>query len=124
MILDCAHYREGRRQHEGPMELRRAAEISEDGQDGFIWLGLFEPSSEELAEVQYQFGLHDLAIEDAQSFHLRPKIEQYDGGRITFVVLRTARYLEEPEEVEFGEISVFIGARFVITVRQGAASEL
>jgi magnesium transporter len=124
MILDCAHYREGRRQHEGPMELGQAAEICSDGKDGFVWLGLFEPSAEELVEVQTHFGLHDLAIEDAVSFHLRPKVEQYEGGRITFVVLRTAHYVEEPEEVEFGEISVFIGERFVITVRQGVASEL
>jgi magnesium transporter len=124
MILDCAHYRDGRRQHEGPMELRQAAEISADGQDGFVWLGLFEPGADELAEVQSEFGLHDLAVEDAQSFHLRPKVEQYDGGRITFVVLRTARYIEDREEVDFGEISIFIGERFVVTVRQGAGSEL
>jgi magnesium transporter len=84
---------------------------------------MFEPSPEELEKVQDRFGLHELAVEDAQSFHLRPKVEQYAGG-VSFVVLRTARYVDEREEVEFGEISLFIGRSFVITVRQGIASDL
>jgi magnesium transporter len=122
MIVDCAHYRDGVRQHEGAMELDRAAEICrEDG--GFVWLGLFEPEAAELKEVQQHFGLHDLAVEDAQSFHLRPKIEQYDGS-VYFAVLRTARYVEDREEIEFGEVSVFLSSSFVITVRQGVASDL
>jgi magnesium transporter len=127
LIVDCAHYREGRRQHEGPMDLDRAASIclDEAGGDGFVWLGLFEPDPEELAMVQERFGLHDLAVEDAQSFHLRPKIEQYeDDERVLFVVLRTARYDDSKEEVDFGEVSVFMADRFVITVRQGVASDL
>ena len=78
---------------------------------------------EELEHVQEAFGLHELAVEDAQSFHLRPKVETYEGG-ITFVVLRTARYVDELEEVEFGEVSIFIGPGFIITVRQGVASDL
>jgi magnesium transporter len=108
------------------MELERAAAIctSEDGA-GFVWLGIVEPEPEELEQVQERFGLHDLAVEDAQSFHLRPKVEQYeDDERVLFVVLRTARYDDEREEVDFGEVSVFLSARFVITVRQGAASDL
>jgi magnesium transporter len=124
MIIDCAHYRGGVRQHDGPMELDRAAEICTDGEDGFVWMGLFEPDPEELALVQERFGLHDLAVEDAQTFHLRPKVEQYDDGDIYFVVLRTARYDEDKEEVEFGEVSIFMSRRFVITVRQGVASDL
>ena len=123
MIVDCAHYRDGRRQHDRPMSLDRAAEICLED-DGFVWLGLFEPDRAELAEVQQRFGLHDLAIEDAQSFHLRPKIEQYKNGDVVFAVIRTARYVEDREEVEFGEVSVFISRRFVITVRQGGASDL
>ena len=71
-----------------------------------------------------RFGLHELAVEDAQSFHLRPKIERYDEGDVLFAVLRTARYVEEREEVEIGEVSVFLSRRFVITVRQGVASDL
>jgi magnesium transporter len=123
VIVDCAHYRDGRRQHEGPMELGRAAEICVED-EGFVWLGLFEPDEAELSEVQERFGLHELAVEDAQSFHLRPKIERYEDGGIFFAVFRTARYVEAAEEVEFGEVSVFISRRFVITVRQGAASDL
>ena len=123
MIVDCAYYRDGSRQHQGQIELERAASICNSAADGgFVWLGLFEPSVEELREVQLRFGLHDLAVEDAQVLHLRPKVEQYDG--IGFVVLRTTRYSEEREEVNFGEVSVFIGREFVIHVRQGAASEL
>jgi magnesium transporter len=122
MIVDCAYYRDGRRQHEGAMELERAAQMcTEEG--GFVWLGLFEPEPAELGEVQEHFGLHDLAVEDAQTFHLRPKIEQYDGS-VYFAVLRTARYVEEREEIEFGEVSVFLSSNFVITVRQGVASDL
>jgi magnesium transporter len=122
VIVDCAHYRDGRRQHEGPMELDRAAEICLED-DGLVWLGLFEPDQAELGEVQERFGLHDLAVEDAQAYHLRPKIEQYGDG-VVFAVFRTARYVEDREEVEFGEVSVFISRRFVITVRQGVASDL
>ncbi|MGZ6656932.1 MAG: magnesium and cobalt transport protein CorA [Solirubrobacteraceae bacterium] len=124
MIVDCAHYCDGRRQHDGPMDLDRAATIYKDDRGGFVWLGLFEPSLDELQKVQARFGLHDLAIEDAQNLHLRPKVEQYSDGAISFVVLRTARYIDETEEIEFGEVSVFTGPQFVITVRQGAASEL
>jgi magnesium transporter len=105
------------------MELDTAAAICAEGGDGFVWMGLLEPEPDELALVQDQFGLHDLAVEDAQSFHLRPKVEQYGDG-ILFVVLRTARYVDESEEVEFGEVSIFLSRSFVITVRQGAASDL
>jgi magnesium transporter len=124
VIVDCAHYRDGERQHDGPMELDQAADICRGGDEGFVWLGLFEPTQEELAKVQQQFGLHDLAVEDAQSLHFRPKLELYDRGATTFVVLRTARYLDATEEVEFGEVSVFIGRQYVLAIRQGAASEL
>jgi len=123
MIIDCACYRDGRRQHEGPMDLARAAGICRE-EGAFVWLGLLDPDPDELAAVQERFGLHDLAVEDAQTFHLRPKVEQYDDGDVYFVVLRTARYVEERDAVEFGEISAFVSDRFVITVRQGAASEL
>jgi magnesium transporter len=122
MIVDCAHYRDGRRQHEGKMDPAEAAAICRD-EEGFVWLGMVEPTPDELTRVQVTFGLHDLAVEDAQSFHLRPKVEAYDGG-ITFVVLRTARYVDETEEVEFGEVSIFVGPGFIITVRQGVASDL
>jgi magnesium transporter len=121
VIIDCAHYRDGHRQEEGPVSLEEAAARCEQG--GFVWLGLFEPGPEELAEVQAAFGLHELAVEDAQVFHLRPKVELYEDG-IRLVILRTARYDDEDEEVDFGKISVFLAPTFVITVRQGVGSEL
>lgn len=123
MIIDCALYRDGRRQNDAPLALDRAAEIC-TADDGFVWLGMFEPDEAELAEVQDRFGLHDLAVEDAQNFHLRPKIERYEEGNILFAVFRTARYVEESEDVDMGEVSVFISRHFVITVRQGTASDL
>jgi magnesium transporter len=122
VIVDCALYRDGRRQNAGPLALDRAAEICTKT-DGFVWLGLVEPEPDELADVQRRFGLHELAIEDAQTFHLRPKIERYEGD-VLFTVLRTARYDEEREEVEMGEVSVFLSRSFVITVRHGKASDL
>ena len=121
MIIDCAHYKDGRRQEEGAVPLEAAA--ARCGQGGFVWLGLFEPGAEELAQVRDAFGLHELAVEDAQTFHLRPKVELYEGN-VRLVILRTARYDDDAEEVEFGEISVFLAPTFVITVRQGVASEL
>src|SRR5262245_47401029 len=121
MIIDCAHYLDGKRQNEGAMPLVQAAAQCELG--GFVWLGLVEPRPEGLEEVRRSFGLHELAVEDAQAFHLRPKFELFDDD-VRFVILRTARYVDEAEEVEFGEISVFLGTNFVITVRQGVASEL
>jgi magnesium transporter len=125
VIVDCAHYRNGHRQQAGPMEIEDAGELARSEQaDGFIWIGLFEPGPEELGAVQSQFGLSELAVEDAQSFHLRPKVEQYDEGEVLFAVLRTAAYVDEREEVQFGEVSVFLSQRFVITVRQGVASDL
>ena len=123
MIVDCALYRDGRRQNEAPMALEEAAEVCLKD-EGFVWLGMFEPDDDELANVQRKFGLHDLAVEDAQNFHLRPKIERYEEGDVLFVVLRTARYVEEHEGVDVGEVSVFLSRRFVITVRQGEASNL
>jgi magnesium transporter len=125
MIVDCAYYRDGRRQREGPIDLDVAAEVCRrEDERGFVWIRLFEPDASELAEVQDRFGLHDLAVEDARGFHLRPKVEQYDEANILFAVIRTARYVDERAEVEFGEISIFLAARFVVTVRQGVASDL
>jgi magnesium transporter len=121
MIVDCAHYYEGRRSDDNAMSLQGAVARSKQG--GFVWLGLSQPGEAELAEVRDIFGLHELAIEDAQSLHTRPKIESYDQD-VRLVVLRTARYNDAAEEVEFGQISVFLAPTFLITVRQGVASEL
>ena len=112
---------DGHRRGEGAVPLEEAA--IRCGQGGFVWLGLFEPGAEELSQVRDTFGLHELAVEDAQNFHMRPKIESYDQD-VQLVILRTARYDDTAEIVEFGEISIFLAPTFVITVRQGVASEL
>jgi magnesium transporter len=121
MIVDCAHYLGGVRQSDAPISLDDAALYCLQG--GFVWLGMFEPSSEEMDRVRSAFSLHELAVEDARTFHLRPKIEDFEPN-VKLVILRTARYDDSREEVDFGEISVFVGPNFVITVRQGVASEL
>jgi magnesium transporter len=120
VILDCAHYRDGARQNEEPLAIDEAAERRRE--DGFIWLGLHDPDAAELSEVAERFGLPALAVEDALNAHQRPKLEDYEDGY--FLVLHTARYLDDVEEVEFGEVHVFTGDGFVIVVRHGAASEL
>jgi magnesium transporter len=120
VIVDCAHYKEGARQHKGPLGLDEAAERCKD--DGFVWLGLHDPDPAELRQVADRFNLPELAVEDAMQAHQRPKIEDYDEGY--FLVLHTARYLDDVEAVEFGEVHVFTGPGFVIVVRHGAASEL
>lgn len=122
MIVDCAHYEGGKRQHEGPIEISEAASRSGNGSGGFTWVGLKEPSQEELERVGDAFGLHELALEDAMNAHQRPKLEDYDGS--LFIVLRTARYDDAKEEVEFGEIHLFVGSGYVIAVRHGEASQL
>jgi magnesium transporter len=121
MIVDCAHYRDGARQHEGPLDLEHAATLCKGG-DEFVWLGMHEPTAAELARVGEMFGLHELALEDAQNAHQRPKLEDYDDSY--FVVLRSARYDDAKEEVEFGEIHIFLGSGYAIVVRHGAASDL
>jgi magnesium transporter len=120
-IVDCAHYRDGVRQHEGPLDVEQAARAAR-GEGDFVWLGLVEPSDEEMGSVAAAFGLHELAVEDAKHAHQRPKLEDYDDS--FFVVLRPARYDDAAEEVEFGEIHLFIGGAYLIAVRHGAASEL
>jgi len=120
VIVDCAHYRDGERQHEGPLAIDEAAARCSDG--GFVWLGLHDPPPEELLTVADRFGLPALAVEDAMQAHQRPKLEDYDNGY--FLVLHTARYLDDVEEVDFGEVHIFAGPGFVVVIRHGAASEL
>ena len=121
MIVDCAYYKDGARQHEGPIPLEQAAEQAR-GDGEFVWIGLHEPAEEELKRLEGLFGLHELAVEDAARPHQRPKIEDYDES--WFIVLRTAHYHDEEERVHFGEIDVFAGSGYVITVRHGPGSEL
>ncbi len=120
MIVDRAVYRDGRRTAEpdGFAELRAASETG----DAVAWIGLYEPSREELASVADEFGLHELAVEDALKTHQRPKLERY--GDMLFLVLRPACYIDETETVLFGDVAIFVGPQFVITVRHGEAPEL
>ena len=119
-IVDNAIYVDGRRTIE-PNSLRETYEAIRD-QHGLAWIGLYRPTQEEFASVAQEFGLHELAVEDALEAHQRPKLERY--GNTLFVVLRPAHYLDAPEEVKFGEIHVFVGEDFVITVRHGEAPAL
>jgi len=122
MIVDCAYYARGVRQSRDQMTLEEAASCPRGG-GNYVWIELDDPSPGLMTGVSRHFGLHELAVEDAQTFHMRPKIEAYDQD-VRLVILRTARYDNDAEEVEFGEISVFLAPTFVITVRQGVASEL
>jgi magnesium transporter len=120
MIVDNAIYVEGRRS-ETPRSLEETYEACRKSK-GFAWIGLYEPTEEEFESVAGEFDLHELAVEDAIAAHQRPKIERY--GHSVFVVLKSARYRDETETVEFGEIHAFVGDEFIITVRHGEASEL
>jgi magnesium transporter len=120
VIVDCAHYKDGSRRHDGPLPVEEAAQRRDD--DGFVWISMHDPAPEELHEVAERFDLPRLAVEDAMSAHQRPKLEDYDQGY--FLVLHTARYLDDVEEVEFGEVHVFSGSGYVIAIRHGAAGEL
>jgi magnesium transporter len=82
---------------------------------GMAWIGMYRPTSEEMSSIASEFGLHKLAVEDAVSAHQRPKLERY--GKNLFTVLRPARYLDAEETVEFGELHVFTGEDFVLTIR-------
>jgi magnesium transporter len=117
MIVDCAAY-EGGRRREGELSLERAGEAA--GQKGtFVWLGVVEPSEAEFTGIAEEFGLHELAVEDAVRAHQRPKVEEY--GEVLHVVVKTARYVDPEEVIEVGEISIFVATGFVITVRHGNA---
>jgi len=123
VIVDSALYRNGERvnlechPHQYDV-LRSGVESAGD----FVWLGLYEPGAHELSEVALAFGLHPLAVEDAVKAHQRPKLERY--GDVIFLVLKTLWYVDADDAVETGEINVFIGKDFVVTVRHGRGSKL
>jgi hypothetical protein len=108
-VINCAACSDGHRVADLPLSDVRAG-LGKG--DRFVWIGLFEPHGDVLRLVQQEFGLHDLAIEDALTAHQRPKLEQYDGS--LFVVLRTAQ-LSGAEGLELGETHVFVGPRCVIS---------
>jgi magnesium transporter len=123
-VVACSVYVKGERRDVAPAEALQVAR--EEG--GYVWLGLYEPTEEELTAIGEHYGLHPLAVEDAVYAHQRPKLERYDDGM--FMVLKTARYAEHEqltatsEVVITGEIMVFVGEHHVITVRHGAHGEL
>ncbi len=120
MIVDCAVYQDGKRAA-GDLELDDACEAAqEDG--AFVWLGMHEPSAEEFDAVRREFGLHELAVEDAIKAHQRPKLELYDDTLL--VVLRSVRYVDSDEVIETGEILLFVNRSFVISVRHGPGPDL
>jgi magnesium transporter len=115
VIVDMAIYEHGVRRP-GDLHLDEAYEACKvDG--AFAWIGLHAPTEEEFDSVRREFDLHELAVEDAIKAHQRPKIEMY--GDSLFVVLKTARYVEEGDQVELGEIQIFVGDGFIVTVRHG-----
>ena len=120
VIVDNAIYVDGRRTVE-PDSLQETYEAVRERR-GVAWIGLYRPTQEEFSSVAEEFGLHHLAVEDATEAHQRPKLERY--GRSIFVVLKPARYLDEKERVEFGEIHIFVGEDFVITVRHSEAPDV
>jgi magnesium transporter len=120
VIVDRAVYRDGKRLP-GEFTNQTACEECRVG-NAFVWIGLHEPTEEEFDAVAREFGLHELAVEDAIKAHQRPKLERY--GDSLLMVLKTARYVDKEEVVEVGEILVFLGDRFIVVVRHGVASGL
>ncbi|MFI6563248.1 magnesium/cobalt transporter CorA [Streptomyces sp. NPDC050534] len=121
MIVDCAIYRDGRRT-EGPEDFSDALDMCRRGGDAFVWIGLYEPTEKEFRKVTQEFALHPLAVEDALNAHQRPKLEVYDDS--LFVVLKPVGYEAKSDIVTSGEVMVFLGDSFVVTVRHGEESPL
>jgi magnesium transporter len=115
-IVNCAAYSDGRRVATIPVE-----DISEhlDDPNGFVWIGLYEPDEDMLKQIQEEFQLHDLAIEDAHRAHQRPKLETY--GDTLFIVVRTAQINSQSHKIEFGETHFFVGKNFILSIRHGSS---
>jgi magnesium transporter len=125
-IVDWAFYRDGIRQPD-VTSYTEAVRLARKG-GGFVWIGLFEPTEDQLSDIAAEFDLHPLAVEDAVTAHQRPKLERYDD--MLFAVFKTVRYCPHEkltansEVVETGEVMVFVGPEFVVTVRHGDHSSL
>lgn len=114
-VVNCAAY--DRNGHRRDITLDEISDVLADQDDGFVWVGLYEPEERLLDALQDEFGLHDLAVEDAHHAHQRPKVEPY--GNSLFIAAHTAQQLDG--HVRFGETHVFIGPRYLMTVRHGAS---
>ncbi|TFC94452.1 MULTISPECIES: magnesium and cobalt transport protein CorA [Cryobacterium] len=119
-LIDNGIYVAGHRA-ESPHSLEETYQALREN-DGMAWIGLYRPDAAEIRSVANEFDLHPLAVEDALTGHQRAKLERY--GSTLFLVLRPARYIDETEEVEFGELHLFIGADFVVTVRHAESTAL
>jgi len=126
-VVDCGVYVDGKREP-GEFTPDEALREANSRENAFVWLGLHEPAADEMAAIARTYDLHELAVEDAVKAEQRPKLEQF--GSVHFLVLRTARYVphreltETSQVVETGQMMIFVGERFVITVRHGDASRL
>ncbi|MGC5165772.1 magnesium and cobalt transport protein CorA [Luteimicrobium sp. DT211] len=120
-IVDSAIYVQGRRVAT-PATLADTFRALRAEDDAMAWIGLYRPSESDLTRLAVEFDLHELAVEDAIVAHQRPKLERY--GNTLFVVLRAARYVDATEQVEFGELHVFVGPDFVVTVRHAESPNL
>ncbi|MET7936202.1 magnesium/cobalt transporter CorA [Streptomyces sp. NPDC005322] len=121
VIVDCAIYQGGRRT-EGPADFSDALDQARASGDAFLWIGLHAPTEKEFELVTSEFGLHPLAVEDALKAHQRPKLEVYDDS--LFLVLKPVQYDDTAGTVTAGELMVFVGDSFVVTVRHGEANPL
>ncbi|MDI6411470.1 magnesium/cobalt transporter CorA [Streptomyces albus] len=121
VIVDCALYRHGHRA-ERPQDFPAALRRARAAGDAFLWIGLYEPTADEFDRVTRDFGLHPLAVEDSLHAHQRPKLEVYPGS--LFLVLKPVAYDEDRHELSTGELMVFVGDAFVLTVRHGEANPL
>lgn len=122
MIVDNALYRDGIRVPLG-CDISDLTTVRSSTTDGdFVWIGLHEPTTDEIDRVAKVFDLHGLAVEDALHAHQRPKLERYDG--MLFLVLKTLWYVDEYDAVETGQISLFVGPDYVVSVRYGEGTEL
>jgi len=115
-VINCAAYSEGRRVSN--IKICDVGEVLKQS-DRFVWIGLHEPDEELLQQVQQEFRLHDLAIEDAHRAHQRPKLETYEDS--LFIVLRTAQMNNKERRVDFGETHFFLGENFIVSVRHGSS---
>ncbi|GII83201.1 magnesium transporter CorA [Sphaerisporangium siamense] len=120
-LIDNAVYVDGRRVA-SPPSLPEAVVALRSTPGSMAWIGMYRPRESEILNVADEFGLHELAVEDAIVAHQRPKADRY--GETLFLVLRAAQYLDSPEKVEFGELHVFVGPDFVLTVRHSEAPDL
>jgi magnesium transporter len=119
-IIDNAVYVDGKRTA-NPDNLEETYEVLRE-RNGMAWIGMYRPTPQEVQSVANEFNLHHLAVEDALAGHQRPKLERY--GDTQFIALRPARYLDASEEVEFGEVHMFIGPDFAITIRHAESPDL